>query len=302
MPSARKTRPPLTDTRRTWAQTRGHDGVMRGTRLALPAGVADRYAHKLKKLADQMTRETRSAIEDLYSHPDVQEYFKGFAHDISPAAQARILTNKLQERFAQLFAQSAKDDAQRMVDEANDASAADIERSLKELSGGLKLNTDILTNQMREFMSATVANNVSLIKSIPSEYFMDVQGAVLRSIADGKGLADLVPFLERQEGVQRRRAENIATDQTHKAYNGLNKGRMQQNGIKKFEWVHSGGGLYPREHHIDPAPAGLNHGIFSLDKLPIIDLSTGERGIPGQAINCRCTMVPVIDFEDGKPK
>lgn len=297
MASARKTRPPLTDTRRTWAASRSHDGRMRGTRLALPAGVADRYAHKLKRLAAQMTAETRKAIEDLYAHPDVVEYFKGFAQDVSPAAQARILTNKLQSRFDQLFNQSAKEDAQSMVDQANDASAADVARSLKELSGGLSLETDIITNQMHEFMSAMVANNVSLIKSIPSEYFRDVQQAILSSIADGKGLADLVPFFEKQEGQQQRRAENIATDQTHKAYNGLNKGRMQQNGIKKFEWVHSGGGLHPRLLHLDQ----LNGKVFSFDKLPIIEEGTGERGIPGQAINCRCTMVPVIEFDDGKP-
>lgn len=292
----------LQPTRAFWATSRRYSGVMRGSRLPLPAGVAERYAHKLKILAAQMTRETRKAIEDLYAHPDVVEYFKDFSvgMDISPAAQARILTNKLKDRFEQLFATEAKPAAESMVDQADAASAADVGRSLRELSGGLKLNTNILTNQMKEFMSATVANNVSLIKSIPSEFFRDVQQAVLSSIADGRGLEDLTAFFQKQEGVQARRAENIATDQTHKAYNGLNKGRMTQNGIKKFEWVHSGGGLHPRQHHIDAAPGGLNHGIFSFDKLPIIDLSTGERGLPGQAINCRCTMVPVIQFDDGK--
>ena len=137
---------------------------------------------------------------------------------------------------------------------------------------------------------------MSLIKSIPSEYFRDIQQAVLSSIADGKGLADLTTFLEEQQGVQSRRAKNIAIDQTHKAYNGLNRGRMVQSGIKKFEWVHSGGGLHPRPLHLDQ----LNGKVFSFDKLPIIEEGTGERGIPGQAINCRCTMVPVIDFKDGQ--
>jgi uncharacterized protein with gpF-like domain len=37
--------------------------------------------------------------------------------------------------------------------------------------------------------------------------------------------------------------------------------------------------------------------IFSFDDLPIIDRKTGERGIPGQAINCRCTMTPVYEFD-----
>ncbi|RIQ43658.1 phage head morphogenesis protein, partial [Bordetella avium] len=32
------------------------------------------------------------------------------------------------------------------------------------------------------------------------------------------------------------------------------------------------------------------------DNPPIIDKTTGERGLPGQLINCKCRMRPVIDF------
>jgi SPP1 gp7 family putative phage head morphogenesis protein len=98
--------------------------------------------------------------------------------------------------------------------------------------------------------------------------------------------------LQEYEGVTLRRARNIALDQTRKAYNNINKGRMQAIGVQKFEWVHSGGGQKPRELHIE-----LDGQVFSFDDLPVIDERTGERGIPGQAINCRCTMVPVIEFE-----
>jgi len=38
--------------------------------------------------------------------------------------------------------------------------------------------------------------------------------------------------------------------------------------------------------------------IFSFDDLPVIDRRSGERGIPGQAINCRCRMAPVIEFDN----
>jgi SPP1 gp7 family putative phage head morphogenesis protein len=137
---------------------------------------------------------------------------------------------------------------------------------------------------------------VSLIKSIPEEYFAKVAGAVARSISSGNGLQDLTAFFAEQDGVEARRAKNIAIDQTHKAYNGLNAERMKRQGVGKYEWVHSGGGLHPRPLHQS------YHGrIFSFDKPPVIDERTGARGIPGQAINCRCTMVPVIEFEDGKP-
>lgn len=291
-------RPFLTRKRAAWAKSRKHDGVMRGGRLALPVGVADRYRVKLQALVDEMTKATRRELMALFKHDDVQAYFAHpmvAAMDISPASQARILTNALKDRFEQLFTQKAKPLAEQMVGGANDASKNGLYNSLKELSGGLSLKTDIVSGTMREFMTGTIAQNVSLIKSIPTEYMREVQGEVLRSITDGKGLADLVPFLEQREGITARRARTIAFDQTHKAYNGLNKGRMQAIGIKSFEWVHSGGGQHPREMHIE-----LSGKVFSFNKLPVIE-EDGTRGIPGQAINCKCTMVPVVKFDEGEP-
>lgn len=288
----------LTRKRAAWAKVRKHDGTIKGSRLQLPAGVADRYRVKLQRLVDEMTATTRRELTALFKHEDVEAYFAHpmvAAMDISPASQARILTNALKDRFNQLFGHAAKPLAEQMVGGADDASKSALHSSLKELSGGLSLKTDIVSGPMREFMTGTIAQNVSLIKSISTEYMRDVQGEVLRSVTDGKGLADLVPFLEDREGITSRRARTIAFDQTHKAYNGLNKGRMQAVGIKAFEWVHSGGGQHPREMHI-----ALSGKTFLFTKLPIIE-EDGTRGIPGQAINCKCTMVPVVKFDEGEP-
>jgi SPP1 gp7 family putative phage head morphogenesis protein len=286
----------LTQTREQWARDRNHDGVMRGERLALPAGVAGRYDAKLQALVDYMTGTTRKKIEELFKHEDVQSYFAGFtsAQDISPASQARILTNQLKAQFEQIFGSKSKPIAESMVNQADAASKTNVWSSLRELSGGLSLKTDVMTGAMAEFMTATVAQNVALIKSIPAEYMMKVQGEVLRSITDGKGLEDLVPFFEDQAGVTSRRARTIAYDQTHKAYNGLNTGRMKAAGVKSFEWVHSGGGQHPRQRHID-----MSGKVYSFDNLPVIE-DDGTIGIPGQAINCRCTMVPVVKFDEGE--
>ena len=50
-----------------------------------------------------------------------------------------------------------------------------------------------------------------------------------------------------------------------------------------------------------PAPTiELSGKIFSFDDLPVIVPDTGEKGIPGQAINCGCTMRPVYVFPEGE--
>jgi SPP1 gp7 family putative phage head morphogenesis protein len=283
-------KPLVTARKKAWASRFKFNGAMRGTPLADPAGVEARYAAALERLAREMTGTVRKEIEALFRKGAA----KGVGMDASPSSQARILTNALKKRFEQLFARNAKPLAEKMVGQADKASASAAHMSLKELSGGLSLKTSAITPQMREFMNAAIANNVSLIKSIASEYMVKVQGAVMRSIMDGNGLQDLVPFFEEQEGITHRRAKNIALDQTRKAYNGLNRGRMEAVGIKKFEWVHSGGGQHPRELH-----QRMSGNIYSFDDLPVIDENTGERGIPGQLVNCRCVMRPVIEFEEG---
>jgi SPP1 gp7 family putative phage head morphogenesis protein len=203
----------------------------------------------------------------------------------------------LTKKWEQIFNVKSGPLSQKMADDANASSKYALHQSLKQLSGGLSLKTSIMTGTLNTVMKAIIAENVGLIKSIPSQYFTQIQGAVMRSISQGNGLQDLQPFFEKQKGMTKRRAKNIALDQTRKAYNGLNKGRMQALKIDQYEWLHSGGGQHPRPQHI-----AMSGNIYSLSNPPIIDDDTGERGIPGQLINCKCRMRPVVKFNEGKPE
>ncbi len=260
-----------------------------GTPLNPNASAEQRYFSQLRALVEIMTNDVEKKLERFFKEPHSKEFF---AEDATVSSQARILANALQKKFDALFALQAKPLAEGMVDDADKSSAVSLKSSLKELSGGLTLKTDILTGPLNDVISATVSENVSLIKSIASQYLDGVQGAVMRSITTGNGLADLVPFLQNHKGITLRRARIIAYDQTRKAYNNINKGRMEKLGLEEYKWLHSAGGQHPRELH-----ESYSGKIFRFDNPPIIDKRTGERGIPGQAINCRCRMVPVIRFE-----
>lgn len=265
---------------------------LKGSPLNYNVALQDKYAKELVSLVKQMTQQTMRDIKRLYGHADLKEYFAtdAMAMDVTPAGQAKMLTNQLTAKFNDLFGRKAPDLAKRMVNNADKASASATHASFKQLSGGLGIKTNILTEELHQVISASVAENVGLIKSIAQKYLGDVQGAVMRSITNGSGLESLQPALEKYEGMTVRRARNIAYDQTRKAYNNINKGRMQKAGVKKFEWLHTGGSQHPREMHI-----ALSGQVFSFDELPVID-DDGTRGIPGQAINCRCRMLPVVDF------
>lgn len=266
------------------------DSVLRGKPLVYSAAAADRYYDQLKTLILKMTVTTHRELVSLLKQPDAKDYF---AMDASVSSQARILTNALRDRFDDLFGVKSKDIAMSVSGAADKTSAASLKLSIKDLAQGVTLKTDIFSTDLNEIFTAIVAENVSLIRSISSEYMTQIQGAVMRSITTGNGLADLVPFLRNYEGVTLRRARLIANDQTRKAFTNVNAARMEKLDIDKFEWLHSAGGQTPRKLHVE-----MSGNVYSLKDPPVIDEKTGQRGLPGQLINCRCRMVPVISFDE----
>lgn len=281
----------LTKRKAKWVAQRKPQGI-RGAPLNNPTVLEVRYAQKLDKLVAQMTDHVEKEIRKLFDTEHAEEYFET-AQDASVSSQARILTNALMKKINGMFAKWAQPIAEQQVNDIDKASSSSVHASLKEMSGGLSLPTTALTSDMKQVLKASVIENVSLIKSISVEYLGGVQQAVMRSITTGRGLADLVPYLQKSKEITQRRAVMIARDQTRKSYNALNKARMQKLGLSRYEWLHTGGSSHPRQLHIN-----YSGKVFDFSDPPIIVPETGERGIPGQAINCRCRMRPVIEFQE----
>lgn len=263
-----------------------------GPALQYNFSVQDRYTKALVSLVKQMTRQTQREIILNFHRPAAKEYF---AQDESVASSSRILTNELRNKFTQLFSRKAKGLAEKMLADSDKASNGALHASLQKLSGGLSLGTRAMTSTMEEVMKASVAENVSLIKSIPAQYFTDIEGAVMRSITTGNGLADLVPFFKSHETITLKRARLIAGDQTRKAYANITATKLKDTGITKYKWIHSSAAQEPRPLHVQ-----LNGTIQSLDDPPIIQYAKGRqpqiRGKPGDLIHCTCIMAPVVDF------
>lgn len=288
---AHRKRPPLSPSRKAWATARG-GAVFKGKPLNPPAATEAKFAAALERMTVKMRDATERAIEQLYAKP-----LPGVAMDASFTSMAARLLRELGKRFTGLFTDRAGGLADYLAKGVQVSSAKQLGDSLKQVSGGVTLKTDVVSGAVEEVTKAAIKQNVALIKSIPAKYFEQIEGAVMRSIQTGKGLKDLQPEIQKIGSVTKDRAAFIARDQTSKATTAINKARMNGLGIRKFEWLHSAGEKHPRELHITRAPAGLNGGIFEINNPPVIDERTGERGLPGQLINCKCRMVPVISFE-----
>lgn len=283
----------LTVRKQKWVKQRQPD-IIKSAPINPSAAVEARYYADLHTLIKAMTDETERELRKLFGEEHAEEFF---AQDASVSAQARILMNALIKKYTLLFGSKSKPIADRFATSSNKASSAAVHTSLKELSGGLSLGTRTLDADTKQVMTATVAENVGLIKTIPQKYLTGVQGAVMRSITTGNGMKDLLPYIQKHKGITYRRARFIAEDQTRKANVALSTGRLEAKGVKKFRWLHTGGGQHPRELH-----KKLNGGVFEFANPPIIQYASGKspqvRGLPAQLPGCRCRMIAVIEFTD----
>ena len=278
-------RPPLTKKREQYVDQRAH-GVLVGKPLAYPAGVADRYRRELDRMAAQMHKAYERELEALW-----KELGPDMAQDASLASQARMALARLQKRFGALFKERAPAITERMLGGVDKASATGLAASLKDLSGGITLKTDVMPAALRESLKAATYENVALIKSIPQQYHDRIEGAVMRSIQQvGEGRKTIMEEVRRIGGMDERRIKIIADDQVRKQTTAANYERAKSLGITKARWLHSSGGVDKRPKHV-----AFSGKVFELDNPPAIG-DKGERVLPGQAINCRCTWTPVVEW------
>ena len=236
----------LTKRKTAWADRRKPEFI-KGTALQYNAAIQERYYAELSKIIKQMSSQTRRELERNFNAPGARRIFRYGRQRCFDIAD---IDKRVAEKFTQFFTSKAKTLAERMIDATDKATSSALHQSLRQLSGGLSLGTRVLNDQAKEIMKASIAENVSLIKSIPQQYFTAVEGAVMRSITTGNGLKDLVPFLKDHEGVTIKRARLIAGDQSRKAYANITASRMKELDVKKYIWRHSSAAEEARPLHL----------------------------------------------------
>ena len=260
-----------------------------GGALRPNASIAADYAKPTVDLIGLMSRDVKRQLKKLFKENEF-----GYAMDASISSQARILLNWLLAKWEKRFNAIAKSSTERMIERTIRNSSVTLGLSLKDASEDFKIDTSFRNAQINDVIKASTQEAANLIKVIPQKYLAEVQGQVMRSITTGKGMEDLVPFLTKKYNGNIRHARNTALDQTRKAYQSINTSRLKTLGVKKFIWIHSGGGKEPRVNHIK-----MSGNEYSFDNPPVIGVMYGNevRGLPGDLPNCRCICKPVINFD-----
>lgn len=280
-------KPKLTSKRKEYVEQRA-SGIIVGAPLTYSAGQMERYDRLIGKMTAAMYKDYKRELKAVFRANDV------ITIDASISAQARIMLRKLQQKWGRIFTRESTKIVDQIVNGIDKAAGDTLKQSLKQLSGGMTLKTDAMPAALKQSIGAAIAENVALIKSIGQQYHTQIEGAVMRSLQPGgRGLADVNEALQKYEGVTDRRAAIIAKDQTRKIQASISIERAKSAGIKKFKWLHSRGGSEPRADHV-----AMSGNVYSYDDPPVIDQRTGKRGFPGQAVQCRCQMVPLIEWGD----
>ena len=264
------------------------DGAI-GKALSPNAGISADFAKPITKLIGLMYRDTLRELKAVFEETNFIS-----AMDASTSSQARIAMNRLMNKWSDRFDDIAKGIVDRMIARTLKNSSVTLALSLKEVSANFEIDTTLINERLTEVIKASTQEAVMLIKRIPERFLGDVQGQVMRSITTGKGMQDLVPYLTKKYNGDVRHARLTAADQTRKAYQSINTSRLKTLGIKKFIWIHSGGGKAPRLDHIK-----MSGNEYSFDDPPVIGKMYGNevRGLPGDLPNCRCIYKPIINFD-----
>lgn len=142
-----------------------------------------------------------------------------------------------------------------------------------------------------------VDENVSLIKSIPTETLGDMRKIIKKGFLGGKSTTSIMKEIEHSYKIEKCRARLIARDQIGKLNADVTEAQQRDAGIEEYIWDDCG------DNRVRKCHKELNGQRFRWDDPPEMwyetkkgRVMTGRRCHPGQDYRCRCRAKPVFKF------
>ncbi len=247
-------------------------------------GIEVAYRRAISKLIDEMNNSMLYWLTAQYKAAPSR--VEELAQDAStPSNKMRAKLNAIARRWIKKFNEAAPKIAEAYIRKQFAYSNSAFRQALADNGWTVKFT---LTPAMRDALNASINENVALIKSIPEQYFKQVEGIVMRAYTIGRDQAQLVKELKAMYPKTQDRAILIARDQSNKANATVNRTRQLELGITKAVWMHSHAGKTPRPSHV-----AANGKEFDVANGMYLD---GKWIQPGEEINCRCTSRSILPF------
>lgn len=247
------------------------------------AGVRQRYQREMLTLVQEMHDSLLYWLKAQYREAPPE-----LAMDATPSQDMQKRFKELSKKWQGRWDKASLKIAASYVKGSFKATDSAMQAALKEYGIAVKFN---MTPAVRDAFQASLAENVSLIRNVGTQYLAQVEGTIMRAYSAGRDLDAMSKGLVEHLGVTRRRAANIALDQSNKANGVCEHARRLELGITEAIWRHSGGSRHPRKEHVKAN--GRRYKVA--DGCPIAN----EKGIveyilPGEKIFCHCSSRSVI--------
>lgn len=247
-------------------------------------GIEAKYRRALQRVIAEMHGSVEYWLTAAYrKDPPRVATLVEHAQDASPSASIKRTLDDLARRWIARFDEWAPKIAAAYLRGMFKSSDSAMRRALKDAGWTVDFR---MTPPVRDAFSASLQENVGLIRSIPEKYLQQVEGVVMRSYSNGRELDGMVKDLKQLYPGVGNRAVLIARDQSNKANAVVNRIRQMELGITEAVWMHSHAGKIPRPEHL--AANGRRYKIADGCKI------SGKFTQPGHEINCRCTSRPVL--------
>lgn len=252
---------------------------MKVPKILFPTAHATDYYNQLLELIDEMDSMTIKFFESkVRPLADRNDSFKA---DESIDEVNRGLDDLLDNMTA-IFNGVAKTLAQDFVTRVKQHGVTEVGKQVRAVVGfdPLKRSPKLAT-----LVKAGVAENVSLIKSIPQQYHKDLERIVMQGLRSGESTTEIKDKIKNLYNVTDNRAKLIARDQAGSLLGDVTKIRHQNLGLKKFIWRDSADDRVRKRHQ------EYDDKIYTWE-----DGANGE--YPGKPIRCRCTAEVVAEELD----
>nr|WP_241013811.1 phage minor head protein [Pandoraea nosoerga] len=230
-------------------------------------GPERRYGTQLRKIAKQVGDLVNGfQLGDLAAAPTIEQLLRRYAEALTPWAEATAarMLEDLNRRDEQAWMQQAQEMSRALRDELRRAPTG-------------------------ETMRALMAEQVTLIKSIPLEAAERVHRLTIEALEDSTRAAAISKEIQRSGEVAKSRADLIARTEVSRAATSLTEARARAVGSTHYRWVTSG------DSDVRPGHRALNGKVFAWDDPPEVN-ENGRimRHHPGQIWNCRCYAEPIL--------
>uniref|UniRef100_A0A6M3KWG1 Putative capsid morphogenesis protein n=1 Tax=viral metagenome TaxID=1070528 RepID=A0A6M3KWG1_9ZZZZ len=287
----------------------GKRRLRRPPRQAYPTNAEREYARKLVTRVDWIHSRLQEVIPTTY---DIQRqtvkasYPQILRGDVTPSGLLMESIGDVELAYGVQWTDT--DDNQVASQAAANINSQNAQQTSRVFSTVFGVEPMVSEPWLRGELDAFTESNVSLIKSISSQYFDQVENIVTQAFQSGKSTKDLQKELQKRFGITKNRARLIARDQTGKLSGQLTMLRQTELGVEKYTWrtsmderVRPAGRMGKDKNgkaiRLPPSPsalAGPNHRIkegklFSWDDPP------ADTGHPGNDYQCRCHAEPYFD-------